>query len=248
MKAQLMIAAIAVTVLPLLAARSQAAEIKLSASTAVKTVLEDLLPQFEKATGNKVVVSIAPAAVLKKRIDEGAAFDVAILTLPLTESLIKEGKAATAHTIAHAGIGVAIRRGAAKPDISTTEAFKHTLLDAKSIGFTAGGASGDYLKGLFDKLGIADAVKPKLQLLKGPAGEAAARGDVEIGMTQISEILPYADAEFVGPLPSGVQSYTYFSATVAVASKEQDASKALIQYLAAPAALAVIKGKGMEPG
>jgi molybdate transport system substrate-binding protein len=249
METQRVIAAIAGLAIPLLAAQAQAAEIKVSASTAVKTVLEDLLPQFEKATGNKVVVTIAPAAVLKTQIDQGAAFDVAILTVPLTDSLVKEGKADTAHTvIAHAGIGVAIRKGATKPDIGTTEAFKGALLNAKSVGFTAGGASGVYLTSVFEKLGIADAIKPKLKLLKGPAGEAAASGEVELGMTQISEILPYAGAELVGPLPADIQSYTYFSAAVAVASKEQDASKALIKYLAAPAALAVIKSKGMEPG
>ncbi len=249
MKTQRAIAAIAGLALPFLAAQAQAAEIKLSASTAVKTVLEDLLPQFEKATGNKVVVTIAPASILKTQIDQSAAFDVAILTVPITDSLVKEGKADTARTvIAHAGIGVAIQKGATKPDIGTTEAFKRALLNAKSVGFTAGGASGVYLTSLFEKLGIADALKPKLKLLKGPAGEAAASGEVEIGMTQISEILPYAGAELVGPLPSDIQSYTYFSAAVAVASKEQDASKALIKYLAAPAALAVIKSKGMEPG
>ncbi|HEY4140180.1 MAG TPA: substrate-binding domain-containing protein [Pseudolabrys sp.] len=249
MKTQRMIAAIAGLALPFLAAQAQAAEIKLSASTAVKTVLEDLLPQFEKTTGNKVVVTIAPAAVLKTQIDQGAAFDVAILTVPITDSLVKEGKADTARTvIAHAGIGIAVRKGAAKPDISTTEAFKRALLNAKSVGYTAGGASGVYLATLFGKLGIADEMKPKLKLLRGPAGEAAASGEVEIGMTQISEILPYTQAELVGPLPSDIQSYTYFSAAMAVASKEQDASKALIRYLATPAALAVIKGKGMEPG
>ncbi len=249
MKIQRAIAAIVGLALPLLAAQAQAAEIKVLASTAVKTVLEELVPQFEKATGNKVAVGIAPAAVLKTQIDQGAAFDVAILTVPITDGLAKEGKLDTTRTtIAHAGIGVAIRKGAPKPDIGTTEAFKRALLNAKSIGFTAGGASGVYLKSLFEKLGIADELKPKLKLLQGPAGEAAANGDVEIGMTQISEILPYANAELVGPLPPDSQSYTYFSAAVAVASKEPDAAKAFIKFLAAPAALAVIKAKGMEPG
>ncbi len=249
MKTQRAIGAIAGLAFSLLAAQAQAAEIKMMASTAVKTVLEALVPQFEKTTGNKVTIAIAPAAVLKTQIDQGATFDVAILTASLTDSLVKEGKADTARTaIAHAGIGVAVRKGATKPDISTAEAFKRALLNAKSVGFTAGGASGVYLTALFEKLGIADEMKPKLKLLKGPAGEAAASGDVEIGVTQISEILPYTGAELVGPLPAEIQSYTYFSAAVAVASKEQDASKALIKFLAAPAALAVIKGKGMEPG
>ena len=164
--------------------------------------------------------------------------------------LAGEGKidAATRTTIAHAGIGIAIHKGVPKPDISTTEAFKRALLNAKSVGFTAAGASGVYLKTLFDKLGIADELKPKLKLLQGGAGEAAANGEVEIGLTQISEILPYADAELVGPLPPDIQSYTYFSAGEAAASKEADAAKALIKFLTAPAAVSVIKAKGMEPG
>jgi molybdate transport system substrate-binding protein len=249
MKTQGVIAAIVGLALPLLAGQAQTAEIKVLASTAVKTTLEELGPQFEKATGNKVEFDFAPAAILKTKIDQGTAFDVAILTVPVTDSLAGAGKIDTARTtIAHSGIGVAIHKGAPKPDISTTEAFKRTLLDAKSVGFTAAGATGAYLKTLFEKLGIADELKPKLKLLQGAAGEAAANGDVEIGMTQISEILPYANADLVGPLPSEVQSYTYFSAAVSAASREADVAKAFIKFLAAPAALAVIKAKGMEPG
>ncbi len=249
MKTQRVIAAIVGLAWPLLAGEVQAAAIKVLASTAVKTTLEELGPQFEKATGNKVEIDFAPAAVLKAKIDQGTAFDVAILTAPVTDGLAAEGKIDTTRTtIAHSGIGVAIHRGAAKPDISTTEAFKRTLLNAKSVGFTAAGATGAYLKTLFEKLGIAEELKPKLKLLQGAAGEAAAAGEVEIGMTQISEILPYANAELVGPLPPDVQSYTYFSAAVSAASKEADVARAFIKFLAAPAALAVIKAKGMEPG
>lgn len=249
MKTQRVMAAIVGLALPLLAGEVQAAAIKVLASTAVKTTLEELGPQFEKATGNKVEIEFAPAAVLKAKIDQGTAFDVAILTAPVTDGLAAEGKIDTTRTtIAHSGIGVAIHRGAAKPDISTTEAFKRTLLNAKSVGFTAAGATGAYLKTLFEKLGIADELKPKLKPLQGAAGEAAATGEIEIGMTQISEILPYANAELVGPLPADVQSYTYFSAAVSAASKEADVARAFIKFLAAPAALAVIKAKGMEPG
>lgn len=234
---------------PLFMGQAQAAEIKVLASTAVKTTLEELGPQFEKATGNKVDLEFAPAAVLKAKIDQGAAFDVAILTAPVTDALAGEGKVdPTRTTIAHSGIGVAIHKGATKPDISTTEAFKRALLNAKSVGFTAAGATGAYLKSLFEKLGIADELKPKLKPLQGAAGEAAASGEVEIGMTQISEILPYANAELVGPLPPDIQSYTYFSAAVSTVSNETDAARAFIKFLTAPAALTVIKAKGMEPG
>jgi molybdate transport system substrate-binding protein len=249
MKTQRVFAAIVGLAWPLLMGQAQAAEIKILASTAVKTTLEELGPQFEKATGNKVDLEFAPAAVLKAKIDQGTAFDVAILTAPVTDALAGEGKIDTTRTtISHSGIGVAIHKGAAKPDISTTEAFKRALLNAKSVGFTAAGATGAYLKSLFEKLGIADELKPKLKLLQGAAGEAAASGEVEIGMTQISEILPYANAELVGPLPPDIQSYTYFSAAVSTVSKDADAARAFIKFLAAPAALTVIKAKGMEPG
>jgi len=249
MKTHRAIAALLGLALSLLGAQAQAAEIRVLASTAVKTVLDELGPQFEKATGNKLTFTIAPAAVLKSQIDQGASFDVAILTAPLTDGLAGEGKIDTARTaIAHAGIGVAIHKGAPKPDIGTTEAFKRALLNAKSVGYTAAGASGVYLKTLFEKLGIADELKPRLKLLAGGAGAAAANGEVEIGLTQISEILPYADAELVGPLPADIQSYTYFSAGVSAASKDADAAKAFVKFLAAPAALPVIKAKGMEPG
>jgi molybdate transport system substrate-binding protein len=249
MKIQRLMAPIAGSVLALLASGAQAAEIKVLASTAVKTTLEELAPQFEKTTGSKVDITFAPATVLKVKIDEGAAFDVAILAAAVTDSLAGSGKIEMpAATIAHSGIGVAIRKGAPKPDITTTAAFKQTLLNAKSIGFTGAGATGAYLKTLFEKLGIADELKPRLKPLQGAAGEAAASGEVEIGMTQISEILPYAGAELLGPLPPDIQSYTYFSAVTSKASNEADVAKAFIKFLAAPSALAVIKAKGMEPG
>ena len=246
MKIQGVIAAIAGLAL---ANMAQAAEIKVLASTAVKTTLEELAPQFEKATGNKVDLTFAPASVLKGKIDEGTAFDMAVLTTPIIDGLAGAGKIDTARTtIAHSGIGIAIRKGAAKPDVGTKEAFKQALLNAKSVGFTAGGATGAYLKTLFEKLGIAEELKPKLKLLKGASGEAVANGEIEIGMTQISEILPYPGAELAGPLPPDIQSYTYFSAAVSAASKETDAGKAFIKFLAGSDAQKVIKAKGMEPG
>jgi len=254
MKVQGVLAAVVGLALPLLAGQilagqAQAAEITVLASTAVKTSLEALAPQFEKASGNKVNLTFAPAAVLKEKIDQGTSFDVAILTTPIIEALAGSGKIDPARTaIAHSGIGVAVRKGAAKPDIGTKEAFKQALLNAKSVGFTAAGATGAYLKTLFEKLGIAEELKPKLKLLPGATGEAVANGEVEVGMTQISEILPHAGAELAGPLPPDIQSYTYFSAAAAAASKEADAAKAFIKFLGGPDALAVIKAKGMEPG
>jgi molybdate transport system substrate-binding protein len=244
------IAALVAIALPLFAAQAHAAELKVLSSTALKTVFEELGPQFEKATENKLVFTFAPAAVLKGQIEKGAAFDVAALTVPLTDDLAKQGKIvdATRAKIAHAGIGVAVHKGAPKPDIGTTDAFKRALAAAKSIGFTAQGASGVYLKTLFDKLGIAEELKSKIKLLDGPAGAAVEKGEVEIGLTQISEIMPYPDIVLVGPLPADIQIYTNFSAGVATASKDAAAAGALIKFLTAPAATAVIKAKGMDPG
>ena len=250
MKFHRAIAAVAALSLPLVAGVAQAAELKVFSSTALKTVLEELGPQFEKSTGNKLVFTIGPAAALKTQIDQGADFDIAILTVAATDDLAKQGKIApdTRAPVAHVGIGVAVRKGAPKPDISTTDAFKRALLNAKSVGFTAAGASGAYLKVLFEKLGIAEALQPKLKLLPGAAGEAAANGEVEIGLTQISEILPYAGAELVGPLPPEIQSYTNFSTGVSAASKDAAAATALIKFLTAPSAATVYKAKGLEQG
>jgi molybdate transport system substrate-binding protein len=249
MRIQRVMASLVGSALVLLAGAAQAAEIKVLASTAVKTTLQELGPQFEKATGNKVDITFGPGSTLNGQIEQGAAFDVAILAASVTEKLAGAGKVAGAPvTIAHSGIGVAIRKGAPKPDISTSEAFKRALLNAKSIGLTEAGASRTYVMSVFEKLGIAEEMKPKIKLLQGAAAEAAGSGEVEIGMTQISEILPHASAELAGPLPPDLQTYTYFSAGVSAASKESDAAKAFIKFIATPAALAVIKAKGMEPG
>jgi molybdate transport system substrate-binding protein len=252
-----MVAAIAiaacVSMLALLGAgAANAAEIKVLISNALKTTMEELAPQFEKASEHKLVMTFGAAAEIKTSIEKGAALDVAILTTAVTDDLIKEGKLAAAGRadIARSGAGVAARKGAAKPDISTTEAFKHALLDAKSIAYVEAGATAPYIKSLFDRLGIADQVKSKLkpQPTSNPAAKAVANGEAELGITQISEILPYAGAELVGPLPAEVQLYTVYPAAVAADTKEPEAAKALIKFLTAPAAITVLKAKGLSPG
>src|ERR1700719_3948287 len=229
-----------------------AAEIKVMVSNALKSSMEELAPQFEKASENKLVMEFGAAAELKTAIEKGAAVDVAILTSAATDDLIKEGKltAAGRADIARSGAGVAARKGAPKPDISTTDAFKHTLIDAKSIAYVAAGATAPYILSLFDRLGIADQVKSKLkpQPTSNPAAQAVANGEAELGITQISEILPYAGAELVGPLPAEIQLYTVYPAAVAADAKEPEAAKALIKFLTAPAAIAVLKAKGLSPG
>jgi molybdate transport system substrate-binding protein len=234
------------------AGAADAAEIKVLVSNALKSSMEELAPQFEKASENKLVMTFGAAAEIKTSIEKGAALDVAILTAAVTDDLVKEGKlsAAGRADIARAGAGVAARKGAPKPDISTTEAFKHALLEAKSIAFVAAGATAPYIKSLFERLGIAEQVKSKLkpQPTSNPAAQAVANGEAELGITQISEILPYAGAELVGPIPAEIQLYTVFPAAIATGTKEPDAAKALIKFLTAPAAIAVLKAKGLSPG
>jgi molybdate transport system substrate-binding protein len=234
------------------AAPASAAEVKVFASNAMKTALEELAPQFEKATEHKLSFNFNAAAMLKAEIEKGAAFDLAILGGPAADDLIRQGKlvAATRTEVARSVAGLAVKKGAPKPDISTTEAFKRALLDAKSICYVEQGATGIYLKGLLERLGIAEQLKAKTKLLppSNPAAFAVANGEAEIGMTQISEILPYAGAELVGPLPAEIGLYSVYPAAVGPGAKEPDAAKALIRFLATPAAIPVLKSKGLEPG
>src|SRR5712691_6259628 len=229
---------------------SQAAEVKVLSSNALKTVLEELGPQFEKATEHKLAFTLGTAVGLKGDIEKGATFDVAILTASAIDDLIKQGKVVAARTdLARSGAGMAVRKGAPKPDISTTEAFKRTLINAKSIAYVEQGGTGIYLKGLLDRLGIAEELKAKTKLLPStnPAALAVANGEAEIGMTQISEILPYAGAELVGPFPAEIQLRTSFATAVGTNAKEPEPAKALIKFLTAPAAAPVFKAKGLDP-
>jgi molybdate transport system substrate-binding protein len=237
---------------PFGAGAADAAEIKVLVSNALKSTMEELAPQFEKASEQKLLMTFGAAAEIKTSIEKGSAVDVAILTAEVTDDLIKEGKltAGGRADIARSGAGVAGRKGAPKPDIGTTDAFKRALLDAKSIAYVAAGATAPYILGLFERLGIADQVKSKLkpQPTSNPAAKAVANGEAELGITQISEILPYTGAELVGPLPADIQLYTVYPAAIAADTKESDAAKALIKFLTAPAAVAVLKAKGLSPG
>jgi molybdate transport system substrate-binding protein len=251
MKIRLIAAQVAAALLLALGTGAQAAEIKVLSSNALKSVLEELAPQFEKSTKNKIAFTFDTAAALKGQIEKGAGFDLAVLTDGGIDDLIKQGKisAATRSALARSGVGVAVKKGAPKPDISTTEAFKRTLLGAKSIGIVEQGASGIYLKSLFQRLGIADQLKPTLKMVAANvgAGGAVANSEVEIGMTQIAEILSHAGAELVGPLPAEIQLNTDFAAGVGANAKAPDGAKALIKFLATPAAVSVIKAKGLVP-
>lgn len=228
-----------------------AADIRVISSNALKTTLEQLAPAFEKATGHTVIFTWGAAVPLKAEIEKGATFDLAVLTTTSVDDLIKQGKlvGATRAVLANSRAGVAIRRGAPKPDISTVEAFKRALLNAKSVAYVEQGGTGIYVKGLLQRLGIADALKDKIKLLlpENPVAHAIANGAAEIGMTQISEILPYDGAELVGPFPKEIQLTTSFEIAVGANSRQSEPAKALIQFLTAPAAIPVFKAKGLDP-
>jgi molybdate transport system substrate-binding protein len=237
----LMLTAAAAALTLVTSARS--AEIKVLSSNAVKTVLEELGPQFETSSGHRITVTWGTAAALKADIEKGAAVDLAVLTDAGIDDLIRQGKLASRTALARSGIGVAIQRGAPKPDLGSVDAFKKLLLSANSIAYVESGASGIYLKGVFERLGVAEQIKTKLKSVKA-AGVAVANGDAEIGFTQVSEILPYAGAEVGGLLPPDIQAFTAFSLGVGNTSEP---AASLVKFLTTPAAAAVVKAKGLEP-
>jgi len=248
MKAKSIVAALALITMSAFGA--QAAEIRVFSTNALKTVLEELGPRFEKATEHKIAFTFGTAAGLKGDIEKGAAFDVAILTTGGVDDLLKQGKMAGARTdLARSAAGMAVRKGAPKPDISSTEAFKRTLLEAQSIAYVEQGGTGIYLKSLLERLGIAELLKAKTKLLpsSNPAALAVANGEAEIGMTQISEILPYPGAELVGPLPAEIQLTTVFSLGTGPTPKDAAATAALVKFLTSPDAAPVLKAKGLDP-
>lgn len=230
-----------------------AAEIKVLSAGAYKQVVLALVPDFEKATGHKVTVDNGTAGQLKKRIEDGEAFDVAVITPAVVEDLTGKGKIAAGSkvTLASVNIGVMVKEGAAKPDVSTVEAFKKALLAAKSVAYidpASGGSSGVYLDKLFVKMGIADQIRPKAKLKKGGyVADFISSGEAEIGIHQISEIVPAKGVTLIGPLPKEIQNTTTYAAGLGAAARDKDAAAALIKALTGPAAAAVLKSKGMEP-
>jgi molybdate transport system substrate-binding protein len=221
-----------------------AAEVTVLSTNALKTVLEDLAPKFEQSSENKLAITWGTAAGLKVQIEKGAAFDVAVITDAGADDLIKQGKLVSRTPLARSGIAVAIKKGAPKPELRSADDFKKMVLSAKSIAWVEQGASGIYLKGVFERLGITDQIKGKLVAVKA-AGEAVANGEAEIGFTQVSEVLPYAGAEVGGMLPPDIQSVTTFA--IGIRSKDSKPTEALVKFLTTPAAAAVIKVKGLEP-
>ena len=241
----------AVAVVMVLGGVAHGAELRIFGSRVTKMVIAEIGPQFEHSTGYKPIVVTDVAAVMKRRIEQGEAFDLAVLVDFQTDDLIKAGKlvAATRVDVMKAGIGVAVRRGAPKPDIGTIDAFKQTLLAAKSLTYLKEGASTRHLARVFDQLGIAEALRPKTtQPMTESVSEMVADGEVELGIIVIPNILSVPGADLVGPLPPELQSYIVFTAAVSAQSANQQAAKALIKLLTSPSTVDVIRTKGMEPG
>jgi molybdate transport system substrate-binding protein len=226
------------------------AEIKVLSTHAVQEVLTELGPVFERASGFDLAIDYDPANALKRTIEAGTPFDVAIVTRMVIDELVLTGKVRreTSKDICRSGLGVAVRRGAAAPDVATVDAFRRSLLAARSVVRSKEGTSGLYFETLLNRLGIADAMRGKIVL--GPSGriaELVARGEAEMAVQQIPELLPVKGVQYLGPLPGELQLWTVFAAGMGSAAKDPVAAKAFLGALVAPSAGALFRAKGLEP-
>jgi molybdate transport system substrate-binding protein len=232
---------------------AQGTELLVVVSDGMKPSVEELVPQIEHSIGRKLTTQFNSSKALREKIQSGEPVDVAILTSDIIDDLIKQGKiaAGTRTDIARTGMGVGVRAGAPKPDVSTPEALKRALLSAKSITFNPSGASAPHVYDIFDRLGIAENAKSKLMLdAKGEPGRPqmdVASGKADLVITLIPEIKFFKGVELAGPIPAELQSYISFAAGVATNSHNADAAKALIKFITSPAAAPTLKAKGVEP-
>jgi molybdate transport system substrate-binding protein len=227
-----------------------AADLNVLSSSALAEVLNELTPKFERTSGQKVVTQFESSTGVKRMVEAGTGFDVAIVTPRMIDELSQQGKIVpgSATEVARTGYGVAIRSGAAKPDISTVAAFRQTLLDAKSITYNKDGQSGIHMAAVIARLGIADQMRGRtiLKLVAGPVAEDVANGAAELGFQAISEILPVKGVELLGPLPGELQAYTVLTAGVATASANPTAAQSFVDFLRSPSAARVMAKRGLE--
>ncbi len=244
-------AKLAATGVVLASGMAQAAEIKVLSSAAFREAYLELVPAFERATEHKVATTWAGTNGIMERMKRGETTDIVIMSAQGIDQLVQDGKivAGSRIDVARSGVGVAVRSGLPKPDIGSTEALKRALAAAKSVAYSTG-PSGVYMEALFQRLGIADEIKPKLKVAPGgtPVGTLIAKGEADIGFQQVSELLPVAGIDYIGPLPPDIQQITVFAAGLHTNAKETEAAKALVKFLTAPEAAPVIRKKGMEPG
>jgi molybdate transport system substrate-binding protein len=229
---------------------AQTSEVRVLASNGIKAVVEDMLTQSQHAIGHSLSVEYRPTAVLKQQIDAGEPFDVVIVTAESIAQLSKEGKTTGGEgtPISRVGVGIGIRKGAPRPDISTPEALKRALLAAKAIAYGPSGASMPYITRMLDALGMTEAMKAKTLLFDTSDGTNAAvvQGKADFGITLVSEILPVRGLELLGPFPDEFQGYVRFSGAASANAKNPEAAAALIKFLAGPEASASIKARGMQ--
>jgi molybdate transport system substrate-binding protein len=225
----------------------EAAEIRVLSTVGMQPATTELLAQFERETGHKIAVTYGIALVLKTKFLEGAPADVLILTSPIVEDLARQGKVAPGSKVdvARSGVGIAVKAGAPRPDISTPDAVKAAVLATKAVGYAKEGASGIAFARAIDRLGIAEQVRAKYKDTGTKTGEALVAGEIDLGAAQIPELMAVPGVDVVGPLPAELQTVTIFSVGLATEAKEADAAKALIQFLAGPAATPIYKAKGL---
>ena len=239
----------------IVAGPAQAADIDALITTAMKAAIDELVPSFERDTGHAVPVNYGPSGGIARRFIGGEPADVIVIDSGALDDLIRQGKVLPGPTgIASTGIGICVRKGAPRPDVSTPEALKRALLAAKSIAHTApagGGITAAHIMKLFERLGIAAEVTPKVKLAAGgPDGRVSvlvSSGEAEIGLQQVSELMSNPDVDVIGMLPAELQQITTYAAGVTASAKQADAARALIQALIAPAAAPIFKAKGLEP-
>jgi molybdate transport system substrate-binding protein len=235
------------------AAPARAAEVDAMITTAMKAAIEQLAPAFERASGRTLRVIYGPSGGLARRLDGGETADLVIVESKVLDELIKRGLVAPGRTdLARTAIGIAVRKGAPRPDVSSAEALKRALLAAKSIGHTApagGGVTAAHIEGVFEKLGIAAAVAPKVKLAAGgPDGRVSvlvSSGEAEIGLQLVSELMSNPEVEVIGMLPPELQLTAVISAGITPGARQSEGAKAFIRHLATPEAMAVYKAKGL---
>jgi molybdate transport system substrate-binding protein len=236
--------------LVVLASLAQATEIKVLSGNGAKAAVRELCTQFERATGNKINLHFEVNADIQKKIEAGEYFDVAVLNPPVIETLSKEAKivAGSRADIGRAGLGVAVRQGAPKPDISSVDAFRRTLLASKSVAFPGKGASGLYFVSLLDRMGIKAEMQGKLKPMEAEdTVEVVARGEADLVVVVATRIMDVAGVDMVGPIPEELQTKIGFAAGLSSSTKEPDVAKTLIRFLTAPSAAATLRSKGVDP-
>ena len=228
---------------------SHAVDIHVFVTGAASRAYNTLIPQFERASGHKLVNQFAQPPDLVKKMDAGEPFDVVILSYDV-EGLVKQGSlVANSRTVfGRSGVGVAVRQGAPKPDFGSVEAFKRSLLGAKAIGTSGEGSSGRYFAGLIERLGLGDQVRPKIR--SGASGESArqlSRGEVDFAVSALPPFLGTPNIEWLGYLPAEIQSWVVFSGGLNINARQPVAGRALLNFLTTPPAVAIFTENGIDP-